>query len=161
KRIGVSRVTYIAWEKDDWLPGTEHFKRIIEIFRPNENDQATLYRLTAQQPPEIFHVPPLLSRFLPGGKGYWQLLRKLLQESDIVAISGLGGMGKSQIALKYANDSYPDDCRTVLWVNAADKSILETEYASLAQILGLPEKDDQDIKQRIEAVKYWLQTHTS
>jgi DNA-binding XRE family transcriptional regulator len=161
RRIGVSRVTYIAWEKDEWQPDTDHLKRIIEVFRPNEKDVAALYRAVAQPPPEIFDLPFLRSHYFTGRETYSEQLRQFLQENGIVSLTGLAGIGKTQIALEYAYSLHPDVYRTVLWVNGANKAMLETEYASLAQTLGLPEKDDQELKQRIRAVKIWLRTHTN
>ncbi len=160
KRIPVSRVTYIAWEKDEWQPDTEHLKRIIEVFRPGEKDEAALYRTGAQPPPELFHVPFLENRHFTGRVRYLEQLRRYLIEDNIVAISGLGGVGKTQITLKYAYDSHPDTYRTVLWVNAADATTLQTDFASLAQALDLPEKDTPKLELHIEAVQRWLQTHT-
>lgn len=159
KRIGVTRQAYIAWEKGYSLPDIDHLKRIIEVFRSNEQDTTALYRAVAKPPPEIFHVPPFLSRFFTGREVYLKELRKLLQEEGVVAISGLGGIGKSQIALKYAYDSHPDVYRTVLWVNAADTAMLQADLASLAKTLELPEQYERNQEQRIDAVKSWLQTH--
>ena len=86
-------------------------------------------------------------------------LRQFLQGSRKVAISGLGGIGKTQIAMEYAYRHYPDTYRTVLWVNAADISTLQADYDSLSRILGLVEQDERNPRQRVEAVKQWFNKH--
>jgi NB-ARC domain/Helix-turn-helix len=129
---------------------------------PGSKEHAdSLHCAVAQPPPEIFDVPFLLSSYFTGRATYLEQLRQFLQKNGIVCLTGLAGIGKTQIALKYADSYHPDVYRTVLWVNAADRSMLETEYASLAQTLGLPEKDDQDLYRRLKAVKNWLRTHTN
>ncbi len=71
------------------------------------------------------------------------------------AISGLGGIGKTQIALEYAY-RYRDDYRAVLWVRAGTPEELATDFVALAQLLDLPVKDAQDQSLVINAVKRWL-----
>ncbi|HVB22280.1 MAG TPA: FxSxx-COOH system tetratricopeptide repeat protein [Ktedonobacteraceae bacterium] len=165
RRIGVSRVTYIAWENDEWLPGVDHLKRIIAIFRLNEQDEAALYRTVAQLPPEKVKLPPR-NTFFTGRNDYLDELHRKLQEGGSVAItqavgiSGLGGIGKTQIALEYAYHHHPKVYRTALWVNAADRATLQADYDTIAYLLNLPELDEQKPELRVEAVKRWLDDHT-
>ena len=73
------------------------------------------------------------------------------------AISGLGGIGKTQIAIEYAY-RYRDDYRFVLWVSATPESLL-TDVVKLAVLLGLPEQQEQDQAITVAAVQRWLTTH--
>ena len=68
----------------------------------------------------------------------------------------MGGVGKTQLALEYAHRGYREVYRTVLWVNAANRTI-GGEYGELADLLELPEREPD---RRIQAVKMWLKTHT-
>ena len=64
-------------------------------------------------------------------------LHRQLMEHGKVGITGMGGLGKTQMAVEYANnqkDSYPDG---VFWLNAAN--LLLIELAELAETLGLAE----------------------
>ncbi len=76
----------------------------------------------------------------------------------IQAISGLGGIGKTQIALEYAY-RHRDAYRAVLCVNADTRESLVVDYVALAAFLGLPEQGAQDHRLAVEAIKRWLETH--
>jgi tetratricopeptide (TPR) repeat protein len=76
----------------------------------------------------------------------------------IQAISGLGGIGKTQLALEYAY-RHRNEYQTVLWANADARESLVSEYVALATFLELPEREAQDQGMIVEAVKYWLDTH--
>lgn len=71
------------------------------------------------------------------------------------AISGLGGIGKTQIALEYAYQ-HRQDYQAVLWTLADTRESLVSGYATLAELLKLPEKDEQDQAKVVDAVKRWL-----
>ena len=75
------------------------------------------------------------------------------------AISGLGGIGKTQIALEYAYH-YRDDYRAVLWARAGTPEELATDFVAIAQLLNLPEKDAQDQSLVINGVNRWFETNS-
>jgi tetratricopeptide (TPR) repeat protein len=72
------------------------------------------------------------------------------------AMSGLGGIGKTQLAIEYAY-RYREVYHDVLWVNAATSTTLRSDFISLARLLDLPEKDNADAETAILAVKRWFQ----
>jgi NB-ARC domain len=72
------------------------------------------------------------------------------------ALSGLGGIGKTQIALEYAY-RFQSNYQAVLWVQADTHENLTSSYLTLAALLNLPEKDEQESAIVITAVKNWLQ----
>ncbi len=76
-----------------------------------------------------------------------------------LAISGLGGIGKTQIANEYAY-RYRNEYQVVLWVNCASREELMTDFIAIAALLNLPEKNIQNQSVAINAVKRWLETHT-
>ncbi|KAH7139811.1 hypothetical protein B0J13DRAFT_638817 [Dactylonectria estremocensis] len=55
-----------------------------------------------------------------------------------VAISGLGGVGKSQLALKFA-ETHKDRYNPILWIDATDAESVRSSFQRCAVELGLPE----------------------
>jgi len=75
------------------------------------------------------------------------------------AISGLGGIGKTQLALEYAY-RYRGDYQAVLWAQADTRENLTLSSLTIATLLNLPEKSEQESTRVIAAVKNWLQHNT-
>jgi hypothetical protein len=61
----------------------------------------------------------------------------------IQVLRGLGGIGKTQLALEYVY-RYGGTYRLVWWVQAEDPVTLAADYAALAQPLRLPEHGAPD-----------------
>jgi len=74
------------------------------------------------------------------------------------AIHGLGGVGKTQLALEYSY-RHIGDYDIVWWIRSEDPVTLVNDYASLAVKLNLPEKDATEQRVTVEAVKEWLRIH--
>jgi tetratricopeptide (TPR) repeat protein len=98
-----------------------------------------------------------------------QELRNLynqLQQSQISAVrqpqvlSGLGGIGKTQIALAYAY-RFSQYYQAIFWVGADTPESLMTGYINIAELLSLPQKDEENQAVILKAVKAWLQTNNS
>jgi tetratricopeptide (TPR) repeat protein/transcriptional regulator with XRE-family HTH domain len=76
-----------------------------------------------------------------------------------VAVNGLGGVGKTQLAVQYLHQrrtAYPDG---VHWLRADQETSLVGDLASLAWRLGLPEREAPELERQIEAVLRWLSEH--
>ncbi|KAF4332196.1 kinesin light chain [Fusarium beomiforme] len=78
-----------------------------------------------------------------------------------IALVGMGGFGKSQIAIEFAysiHDELPQS--NIFWVHASSKPRFEESYRSIAERMKLPKRDDPgaDI---LALVRDWLQTDDS
>jgi hypothetical protein len=71
------------------------------------------------------------------------------------AITGLGGIGKTQLAVEYAYQHH-QDYQAILWTRADTQEALIAGYVAFAQMLGLPQKDEQDQQRVAQAVLEWL-----
>jgi tetratricopeptide (TPR) repeat protein len=165
-KLGVAPRTYQDWEEGKRIPNSTNCDKIVSIFQLNEEQANALRRAASQVAPEIHNLPFQQNRYFTGRKTYLEQLDQYFKENASVAISqpisisGLGGIGKTQLALEYAHRSYRKAYRSILWVNAADQATLEASYLSLANLLGLPEKDEPEINRIVQAMKIWLERHT-
>lgn len=114
--------------------------------------------------PLIWNVPYPVNPFFTGRKELLDSLTTSLRANQPIAltqplaISGLGGVGKTQIALEYAY-RYRSDYQAVLWVQADTRTTLISSLVSIADLLNLPEKGVPDQAIIITAVMRWMTTH--
>jgi hypothetical protein len=118
-------------------------------------------RESAERKP-IFHVPHDPVRHFVGRDELLEELRKELSSGRRAAltqaITGLGGIGKTQLAVQYAHRFFAD-YDVVWWLNAESEMILRAELAALAVPLELPEEDQSDQDRVRLAALGWLSTH--
>lgn len=74
------------------------------------------------------------------------------------AITGLGGIGKTQIALEYAY-RYAADYEIIWWIRSEESETLAADYANFAKAQKLPEKELAEQELIIIAVRRWLEQH--
>jgi tetratricopeptide (TPR) repeat protein len=74
------------------------------------------------------------------------------------AISGLGGIGKTQTAIEYAL-RHRNEYKAVLWAVAESRESLISDFVALAGVLDLPEKNVPDQTITVRAVKRWFETN--
>jgi len=72
------------------------------------------------------------------------------------AITGMGGVGKTQLAVEYIYRHKPD-YRVIWWIRSEEPATMAADYAGLAASLDLPEKDSIDQSETARAVKRWLE----
>ena len=115
--------------------------------------------------PSTWNVPYRRNPFFTGREDVLKNLHEMLMAGKTAAltqpqaISGLGGIGKTQAAVEYAY-RYGSEYQAVLWAKADTREVLIADFVSIADLLNLPEKNEQDENKVVNVVKRWLQTHT-
>ncbi|KAI0139030.1 hypothetical protein F4776DRAFT_47404 [Hypoxylon sp. NC0597] len=78
-----------------------------------------------------------------------------------IALYGLGGIGKTQIALAYAYQKL-DDLDTVFWISAEDTYSIQKSFSRVAlDALKLPKASPQAYQENMILVLDWLQNTTA
>ena len=72
------------------------------------------------------------------------------------AISGLGGIGKTQTAVEYTY-RYRSEYHYIFWVRADNEVALQAGFVEIAKLLDLPEQNATNPTETVQAVKHWLE----
>jgi hypothetical protein len=117
----------------------------------------------AERLPEQWNVPPKNSNFIGRSKLLKQIEDHFSQKTNpavLTACHGLGGIGKTQVALEFVWQHYKK-YNGVVWFNAEIRDRLQNDYISLGRELKIIGDDDKiDNEERARYVKHWLQ-HSS
>src|SRR5947209_16292254 len=108
-------------------------------------------------------IPYRRNPFFTGRGGILTVLHDALIARHTVAltqaISGLGGIGKTQVAIEYIY-RYQHNYDTILWANAGSRDRVLLDFALIAKQLDLPAKNENDQNRMVAAVMKWLTTNT-
>ena len=105
-----------------------------------------------------WNVPFARNPFFTGRSQVLERLQEQLGQRRRVALSGLGGMGKTQTAIEYAY-RYREAYRAVFWVRAESRDTLIADFITIARLLALPGHDEQQQMQVVASVTRWLRDH--
>lgn len=92
----------------------------------------------------------------------WLTPRLSPSSQNVVALSGMGGLGKTQLSLAFARQ-YQAVYSSVLWLNAKDELALRRDFVALSRILfpnpsqvSGSSSDQQEEEQAVHQVRQWL-----
>ncbi len=164
--LGMNRNAIGRWEQGDFLPASKTI--VLELARSLQlNDQETRElleaSLTALSP--YWSVPFARNPLFTGREKILDALHAQLGNHQTVALTqssalhGLGGVGKTQIALEYAYQ-HALEYGAVFWIGAETEEQMISSLLHIAEVLQLPERNDKEQQRVIAAVQRWLSSHS-
>ncbi len=167
ERLEVTRETISLWERGQYKPEADGILyTVADVLSLTTLEQQQLFEAyTVTALATSFHNPPFKRNpYFTGRRSQLNQLHALLMAGKQVAvtqaISGLGGIGKTQLVLEYAY-RYQKSYHDIFWVSANTEELLMTSYILLAGLLLLPEYEEADQNKAKEAVHSWLRKHTN
>ena len=165
------------WERGTTRPSAFYARKLCQLFDKSVSELG-LVPSEPEAPQSTLPQQGVVSEREPGADRFWNvpfrrnpcftgrtdLLKRLHAQFDQAqhaalthaqALVGLGGIGKTQIAIEYAY-RHRYEYRAVLWVQAASQEMLTADLVALAHLLCLPERTDQDQARVVAAVRRWL-----
>ena len=182
-QVGTTPLNVGRWERGVNVPGPYFRQKLSEVFEKTlqeldlvptsadaekaiETPSSPSVMPAAQDvPASVWNVPYNRNLLFTGREDILSQLREALsgEESPVAltqpqAISGLGGIGKTQTAVEYAY-RYRQSYEAVLWARADSADLLRSDFLTIAALLNLPQRNEQEQSLVVKAVLNWFDTH--
>ncbi|GCF07108.1 helix-turn-helix domain-containing protein [Dictyobacter arantiisoli] len=175
------------WERGVTFPSAHFQRKLQALFELNAEQIGLLPRgddekiddvaLTVRQEPTLplstspphatfWNIPFRRNPFFTGREEVLEQLHTFLRIdqavglTQIYAIHGLGGIGKTQIALEYAY-RYASEYSAAFWIEAETMESVVSALLRIAELLYLPESKKKEQQHIVVAVQRWLVTHSN
>lgn len=177
--VGTTRINISRWERGFTNPTPYFRQRLCTLFqkgveelgflqapgehhptRPTSAAKQSAASLPLWHPP-YWRLPAQRNPFFTGQEETLTAIQQIFHASRNEAlartciITGLGGMGKTQVALEYAF-RYRHHYQAVLWARGDTYEMLTEDAAALVRILQIPEEEQRIRANDVRAVQYWL-----
>ncbi len=150
----------------EWISRDRAWRDIARGIRHILEHERAEPALSAPTRTRLWNIPYGRNMLFTGRDDLLQQLHDQLTQRQVAtltqpqAIHGLGGIGKTQLAIEYAY-RHRQDYQAVLWVNAANREALLGSFLELAALLKLPERTEADHSRVVAATKAWFASHDS
>ncbi len=160
KPVGVfTTIIYIDLYK---IPEEDREKTLIAGIKgksiKNAPDTSGIIRRREKYEIPLNNLPHSQNPYFTGRTEKMDLIYRNFQSGDVVSliqsINGLGGVGKTSIALEYAY-SHSHEYETIWWINSENRQTTFSSIRDFALLKGII-TDDANEKDILEAMKYWF-----
>jgi tetratricopeptide (TPR) repeat protein/transcriptional regulator with XRE-family HTH domain len=164
-QLKVSRLTIHGWEATRNRPQNKaQVLALARVLRLNDREARQLLEASFTAPAPHWVVPYPRNPLFTGREDMLAQVHSELTAQQPVAVtswalSGLGGIGKTQLALEYAY-RHALDYNAVLWVDAETQESLVSSFTAIAKALEMPEWRGTNQQQLLDGVERWLQAHS-
>lgn len=181
--IGTTRINISRWERGITIP-TPYFRQRLSAFFQKDVEELGFFVSPTKKPPAqaetlpqsttlaepispswhppYWHIPFQRNPLFTGREEILLAIQHIFHSSidealtRICIISGMGGIGKTQIAVEYAF-RYRDNYQAVLWARGETYQVLIKDATTLARVLDI--SIDQKPAMMLREVQYWLRDH--
>ena len=178
-KVGTTPLNVGRWERGVTQPSPYYRQKLCTIFEKTVQELGMVQEhIQPEKGPEVstalsplwegftqfWNVPYSRNLFFTGREDILThlhdvfLLRQSTNPIQPQAISGLGGIGKTQTAVEYAY-RYREYYEAVLWARADSTELLNTDFLLIAALLNLPQRHEHDQDLAVKAVLHWFNAH--
>lgn len=173
EQLGVSQGQVSRWERGIEHPGVDNQAKLCALYRANSIELGLVEQslppphvkrslhLPEQPFPPIWNVPYEPDPLFTGRDQLLdQLHTSLLSHETTVltqVISGLGGVGKTQLAVEYCY-RYRGAYKAVVWIHADSPDTVMESLTEIARLLKLPGRKTRDQQSLRHGIREWMQT---
>lgn len=161
-QLNTTRMSVVRWEHGLASPSLYFRERLCLLFGMTEQELGLSQRPIEAEQSSVWLVPEEHSRFFTGREAVLRhLYRAFWEVEETIAthtqtITGLAGIGKTQVALAYAY-RFRQHYSTVAWLHAETRETLLADLNKLASALHLPLVYEQGEAQLALTLKTWLE----
>ena len=121
-----------------------------------DSSQDLIASIAATRLKPAFTVPFYRDSLFVGRKGILQDIQDRLASQQRVVLTGIGGVGKSQIAIEYCYRHRDDNPNShVFWVHCSNYTRFEQAFKEIGRKLKIPLSNDPNVD-ALQVVKEWL-----
>ena len=177
EKIGSDSVSISRWERGTRTTNAYFQRKLVELFGKSIQELGFLNEMIEEiqehlpsrelheselRYPDFWNVPFQVPLFV-GREDVLERLYDTLVTGKTTAltqaISGLGGIGKTMTAVRYAY-KHRGEYNAILWIEADSRESFISGLIQLAHELNLPEKRLKDSNRILAAVRQWMKDST-